>query len=276
MADNSLPAFNHETRAKYTESPNPTFSYGKKVDATEDGKKWVEGEKAGWTVVDPSKEEPQSVAYVLVVLRSSICAVCYAERSLFSPQQEDCEQIAWFSARVYPHTGLTNGVLVVCAHDQRDRAPPHRVRLVRLGERRREPRAFQVCNSIRKTLSHAALPCVRLGSLAALTRPNPVLLTLPFPSHPNPTASLFNQVSHSPPLISISVAQLPDGGLKDTAANIKRTKGFTVNLISEPFIENANVTSIDSPPKVGEWGMSGLTNAPSVSIPCRVMLVCSR
>ena len=57
MADTSLPAFNRETHSKYTESPNPTFSYGQRVDATEEGKKWVEGEKAGWTVVDPSKEE---------------------------------------------------------------------------------------------------------------------------------------------------------------------------------------------------------------------------
>ena len=71
MADTRLPAVDHETRAKYTESPNPTFRYGQKVDATEDGKKWVEGEKAGWTVVDPSKEEPQSVHMSLL---------CYAVR----------------------------------------------------------------------------------------------------------------------------------------------------------------------------------------------------
>ncbi len=60
MPDTPLPAFNRETHAKYTESPNPTFSYTQKVDATEDGKKWLEGEKAGWTVVDPSKEESRS------------------------------------------------------------------------------------------------------------------------------------------------------------------------------------------------------------------------
>ena len=59
MADSPLPAFNREIHSKYTESPNPTFSYGQKVDATEAGKRWLEGEKAGWTVVDPSKKEPQ-------------------------------------------------------------------------------------------------------------------------------------------------------------------------------------------------------------------------
>ena len=60
MADTPLPAFNGEMHAKYTESPNPTFSYGQKVDATEEGKKWLEGEKAGWTIVDASKEESRS------------------------------------------------------------------------------------------------------------------------------------------------------------------------------------------------------------------------
>ena len=76
MADTPLPTFNRETHAKYTESPNPGFTYGQKVDATEDGKKWLEGEKAGWTVVDPSKEESRlvdlslsrtSLAYVLML-----------------------------------------------------------------------------------------------------------------------------------------------------------------------------------------------------------------
>lgn len=34
---------------------------------------------------------------------------------------------------------------------------------------------------------------------------------------------------------------------------------FTVNIISEPFIEAANYTSIDAPPNVDEWKLSGLT-----------------
>ena len=51
------------------------------------------------------------------------------------------------------------------------------------------------------------------------------------------------QVTHNPPLVSISVATSAKG-MKDTAHNIKATKNFTVNIISEPFIENANVSSI--------------------------------
>ena len=52
--------------------------------------------------------------------------------------------------------------------------------------------------------------------------------------------------------------------MKDTAHNIKATKNFTVNIISEPFIENANVSSIDTPSDVSEWPLTGLTKEPSV------------
>jgi len=38
---------------------------------------------------------------------------------------------------------------------------------------------------------------------------------------------------------------------------------FTVNLISEPFIEAANYTCIDAPADIDEWALSGLTPVPS-------------
>jgi hypothetical protein len=37
------------------------------------------------------------------------------------------------------------------------------------------------------------------------------------------------------------------------------SQGFTVNIISEPFIENANGTAIDAPADFDEWSISGLT-----------------
>ena len=43
---------------KYTTSPNTGFKYGQKADATEQGKQWLEGEKAGWTHLDPDKMQP--------------------------------------------------------------------------------------------------------------------------------------------------------------------------------------------------------------------------
>ena len=70
-------------------------------------------------------------------------------------------------------------------------------------------------------------------------------------------------VTHNPPLISLSVTTMPNG-LKDTPRNIKATKEFVVNIISEPFVENANFTSLDAPADVSEWPVSGLTKEPSV------------
>ena len=51
---------------------------------------------------------------------------------------------------------------------------------------------------------------------------------------------------------------------KDSAQNIRDTKGFTVNIISEAWVEQANACSIDCPPNVSEWDISGLTKEPSV------------
>ncbi|KZT64133.1 hypothetical protein DAEQUDRAFT_769966 [Daedalea quercina L-15889] len=82
--------------------------------------------------------------------------------------------------------------------------------------------------------------------------------------------SWFNMVSHNPPLVSICCSDGPQR-LKDTAANIKATKSFTVNIISEPFIESANVTSVDAPEGVSEWPISALTKEKSIHVkPARV------
>jgi len=74
--------------------------------------------------------------------------------------------------------------------------------------------------------------------------------------------SFFNMVSASPPVISFSCIRSKSQD-KDSERNIKATKGYTVNIISEPWIHQANMCSIDSPPNVSEWSMSGLTKEPS-------------
>ncbi|KAG6331335.1 hypothetical protein ID866_7756 [Astraeus odoratus] len=76
--------------------------------------------------------------------------------------------------------------------------------------------------------------------------------------------SWFNMVTYDPPLISFSCRHSPR--IKDTPTNAKNGLGFTVNIISEPFVENANSTSIDAPPEFNEWEISGLTKAPSIHV----------
>ncbi|KAJ8519259.1 hypothetical protein ONZ45_g3799 [Pleurotus djamor] len=77
--------------------------------------------------------------------------------------------------------------------------------------------------------------------------------------------SWFNTVTHNPPVISISCSNVA-GNLKDTSRNIKATKGFTVNIISEPWIHNANACSIDAPSNISEWEISGLTKGETVHV----------
>ena len=52
---------------------------------------------------------------------------------------------------------------------------------------------------------------------------------------------------------------------KDTRENILDTKEFTVNIISETFVEAANSCAIEAPEHIDEWLVSGLTPEPSVS-----------
>jgi hypothetical protein len=47
--------------------------------------------------------------------------------------------------------------------------------------------------------------------------------------------------------------------LSDTSRNVLSTRQFCCSIISETFVEAANYTSIDAPPEISEWDLSGLT-----------------
>jgi flavin reductase (DIM6/NTAB) family NADH-FMN oxidoreductase RutF len=69
-------------------------------------------------------------------------------------------------------------------------------------------------------------------------------------------------VNHDPPVFVVGFS----GGLdnaKDTLRNLLDTKECVINIISEDFIEAANSTAIDLPYGLSEWGVSGLTPAPT-------------
>lgn len=76
-----------------------------------------------------------------------------------------------------------------------------------------------------------------------------------------------------PGYVSFSIAHKPDSGLKDSAANLKSKHGFVINLISEPWLQQAHAGSISAPEGVSEWGFSGLTKVPSVGdlFPSRIL-----
>ncbi|EKM54126.1 uncharacterized protein PHACADRAFT_96449, partial [Phanerochaete carnosa HHB-10118-sp] len=78
------------------------------------------------------------------------------------------------------------------------------------------------------------------------------------------TGLLNIQIAHNPPLLSVSFSLSP-GKPKDSRENILSTKEFTVSIISEPLVEAANACSVNAPPDVDEWVVSGLTPESSVS-----------
>lgn len=75
--------------------------------------------------------------------------------------------------------------------------------------------------------------------------------------------SFFTAVSANPPVICFSPMIKGDGNAKDTLRNIRETKEFAVNIVSEAFAEPMNATSGDYPPEVDEFEVSGLTPIPS-------------
>jgi flavin reductase (DIM6/NTAB) family NADH-FMN oxidoreductase RutF len=77
--------------------------------------------------------------------------------------------------------------------------------------------------------------------------------------------SFFTAVSANPPVICFSPMVRPaaPGALKDTLRNIEDTREFVVNIVSEDFAQQMNLTSADFPPEVDEFAASGLTPLPS-------------
>ena len=72
--------------------------------------------------------------------------------------------------------------------------------------------------------------------------------------------SYFNGVCSKPPTIMFAPARRGwDGQEKDTLINIRDTKEFVVNIVSESFAEKMVLCSTDFDSDVNEFEMSGLT-----------------
>ena len=78
--------------------------------------------------------------------------------------------------------------------------------------------------------------------------------------------SLFNVVSHDPPVLMISVLPHPERRLKDTAANVFATREFVVNLVPRSMAEAMNITNIDALRGANELTLVKLETASSTSV----------
>jgi flavin reductase (DIM6/NTAB) family NADH-FMN oxidoreductase RutF len=100
-----------------------------------------------------------------------------------------------------------------------------------------------------------------------LPRPITIVTTLSIDGALNAAPySLFNVVSHDPPVLMIAVLPHPERHLKDTAANIFATREFVVNLVPRSMAEAMNITNIDAPPGRNELTLADLQAEPSISV----------
>lgn len=78
--------------------------------------------------------------------------------------------------------------------------------------------------------------------------------------------SFFNAMSSDPPLVVVGIGTRDSGAQKDTAANIRATGQFVVNLVAADNASAMNVTAYDFPPGVDEISKAGLTTLPSARV----------
>ena len=75
--------------------------------------------------------------------------------------------------------------------------------------------------------------------------------------------SFFTVASANPPVVCFCPFRKANGHPKDTLSNIEHHGDFVVNVVSEEFIAQVNMTSAEFPPEVDEFEVSGLTPVPS-------------
>jgi flavin reductase (DIM6/NTAB) family NADH-FMN oxidoreductase RutF len=112
-------------------------------------------------------------------------------------------------------------------------------------------------------------PMERYELLLGTVVPRPIaLITSLGPDGTLNTApySLFNVLSHDPPIVAVSVLAHPERRLKDTGANILSAGEFVVNLVSESVAEAMNLTCIDAPPGFEENKLARLETTASASV----------
>lgn len=77
--------------------------------------------------------------------------------------------------------------------------------------------------------------------------------------------SFFNVFGADRPVVALGILARPESE-KDTAANIRATGEFVVNLVPHALVEAMNATCVDAPPEVDEMALAGLSAVPSIGV----------
>jgi flavin reductase (DIM6/NTAB) family NADH-FMN oxidoreductase RutF len=71
--------------------------------------------------------------------------------------------------------------------------------------------------------------------------------------------SFFNGICSDPPALLFCPTTPADRDAKDTLRNIRETREFVVNIVTEANVAKANQTSAPYPPEVSEFAAAGVT-----------------
>jgi len=78
--------------------------------------------------------------------------------------------------------------------------------------------------------------------------------------------SFYNAITTKPPLVVVSIGKRKDGSLKDTNRNIRETKEFVINVVSEEFLDKMVETGNDFPSEISEAEKLGIELEPSIEV----------
>ncbi|MCR6500062.1 flavin reductase family protein [Shinella sp. CPCC 101442] len=109
----------------------------------------------------------------------------------------------------------------------------------------------------------------RYRLLVSFVAPRPIALVTTIDGegcHNAAPMSFFNVFSQDPPLVILGMQMRPNGGLKDTVANIRRSGEFVVHMVDMAIANQMIVTGVNFPSDVDEIAFAGLTPVPSVKV----------
>src|SRR5271156_1941795 len=112
-------------------------------------------------------------------------------------------------------------------------------------------------------------PNQRYHLLSSLVLPRPIawVTTLNEDGEVNAAPfSYFQLMGENPPLIVLGIGKRSDGSAKDSFRNIRRSREFVINMVTESNAEWMNLCATDFPPGVSEVKALGLKTEPSVLV----------
>ncbi len=112
-------------------------------------------------------------------------------------------------------------------------------------------------------------PVQRYHVLSSLVVPRPIawVTTLNEDGQVNAAPfSYFQLMGENPPLVVLGIGKRVDGSAKDSFRNIRRTREFVINIVTEENAESMNLCATDFPPGMSETTTLGLSTEPSVMV----------